>query len=134
MIKHAIPEVKVLYLNSLTYIVVASVDHEESQTSAWSSILFGEEGFVTVSSDGRHVNVNNARMANLSLDPLFANLQKCGKSAISIMAISFEVRNRYRINGHVVAMTSKNDLLSFTLKVEEAFGNCPKVSFTNNVE
>eukprot|EP01034_Spumella_vulgaris_P024835 gene24835-31223_t len=126
MIQPSIPPVKIPYLRSLTYIVVASVDHGDLTFKPWSSILFGDEGFVSVSQDGRTILINNARVANLTTDPLVTNLQKSCKSPLSIMAINFEVRNRYRINGHAVNMACKNGLLSFSLQVEEAFGNCPK--------
>lgn len=129
MIQPNVNPVKVPYLNSLTYIVVSSIDFGESLASftPWSSILFGDEGFLSVSPDGKIVTVSNARVSNLSSDPLVSNLQKCGNTPLSIMAINFEVRNRYRINGHAVSTTCQNGLLSFSLQVDEAFGNCPKV-------
>ena len=129
------------FLASMSFVVVSFVNiqtkHDNSMPSThspWCSILFGKEGFISVSPNGRTVTVKDAFVSNSAEDSLVQNLLNGHQVPLSIMAISFEERSRYRINGHATLRkdgSDKNGWLSFTLSVQEAFGNCPKVSISS---
>ncbi len=127
MVQPLVPQGVRPYLSSLTYILVASVEIVNNLIHPWSSIIFGEEGFVSTSADGQTIKVTNARISMEGSEPLLKNLQNTKNGPISFLAIDFEHRNRYRINGRVSTVTYMAGLLSFTMKTEECFGNCPKV-------
>uniref|UniRef100_A0A7R9ZZV6 FAD-binding FR-type domain-containing protein n=1 Tax=Pyrodinium bahamense TaxID=73915 RepID=A0A7R9ZZV6_9DINO len=100
------------------HLFVASVQQlDDGSMKVWASALFGKPGFASVHQDFRHLEIETRIAAG---DPLAGNI---GVGApLASLAISFEHRARYRINGRVVAATQD----SVMLESLEAFPNCPK--------
>lgn len=122
------------YIQSLSYVAVSFVNMVPfegiSLHSSWSTLLLGQPGFMTVSPEGRAVSVRNAAPSQMNFDLFKLNLESGLVIPVALMAISFESRSRYRINGWVQAKPGKiTGAMSFDVKIEVAFGNCPKVRY-----
>ena len=125
------------YIMSLPYVAVSFVNMVDlpyaATKSAWCAFLIGEPGFMSVSADGKSVSIRDAQLSQSTpIDILKLNLESGVVLPVALMMISLESRSRYRINGWVNTKTSRVlGRISFELKVEIAFGNCPKVRHKN---
>lgn len=112
------------FYQQLPFIAVGSVD---SQGCAWASIVCGQPGFVQ-SPTSTTLALAQTIFAD---DPLKANLTV--GAPLGFLGIELETRRRNRINGWLEWQGERY----FQVKVEHAFGNCPKyikrrqVSFIN---
>ena len=97
----------------LPFLVVGSVDGEGW---VWASLLSGAPGFA--SSPDPHALVVAA--LPVGGDPLDDALSPGAK--LGLLGIELPTRRRNRVNGSVVA----RDGASFTVAVEQSFGNCPQ--------
>ena len=89
--------------------------------ASWSSLIFARPGFADCeTSDGTHIDIAAA------LDPrdaaATAGMMKPG-IMVGALAIDFMSRRRNRFNG-VIRQVHKNG--HFSIRVRQAFGNCPK--------
>lgn len=101
------------FLEQQTFFVVASIDPSRR---VWASVLTGGPG-VACTLDASTLTVQACIEES---DPLRENL---GVGAtIGLLAIDLGSRKRVRING-TVAQVGED---TFTLHVEQAYGNCPK--------
>ena len=111
MIKTEMPLQHRLFYEQLPLIYVASLDGEGRP---WASVLAGEPGFAH-SPDPKHLTL---AIQPPAFDPgRFAVGAKLG-----ILGLEFETRRRNRMNGEV----SKAEGGAFTVRVDQAFGNCPQ--------
>lgn len=101
------------FLHQQPFVVVAGQD---AQGRVWASPIVGGAGFARVLDDRRLL----LTAALVPGDPLVAAFEPPG-GRIGIVAIEFNTRTRIRVNG--VAKHTPDGIL---IKVEEAFGNCPK--------
>jgi predicted pyridoxine 5'-phosphate oxidase superfamily flavin-nucleotide-binding protein len=111
MIREELADPQRALFEALPMLVVASMDRAGRP---WASILAGQPGFVR-SQAPKSLSVT----AELNPgDPLLENLHLGG--ALGLLGIQLEARLRTRANGHISALDSQ----SFTLEVEQSFGNC----------
>ena len=111
MIHERMPDQFRAIFEALPLIVVGSVSE---QGQVWASVLSGAPGFVR--SPEANALVVQAQPA--LGDPL-ANQLEVG-APLGVLGIQLETRRRLRANGRVVA----RDATSFTVQVEQTFGNC----------
>jgi len=115
------------FFEQLPYFVVGSVD---DAGWPWASILFGNPGFISTPDD-KHIRVNTTLDPT---DPLAANLK--AEAPVSFLGIEMHTRRRNRANASVEEIHSD----SFTSRIDQSFGNCPKYinhrspDFTRNPE
>ncbi len=106
------------FLATLPILFQGGVD---AQGSVWASALTGDPGFIQTT-DARTVELH-ANAAHS--DPLNNNTIPGGEPgtprAAGFLAIDMATRQRFRFNGNA---TRTGD--SLTIKVDQAYGNCPK--------
>jgi len=108
-----LPEQHRLFFNQLPFVIAGSVD---TAGQPWASVLVNPPGFIT-SPDPEHLAVQAAPLAG---DPLAHNLRP--GAAIGLLGIEPHTRRRNRMNGVVEEVRDE----SFTVRVSQSFGNCPK--------
>ncbi len=102
-------------IESLPLLIVGSTA-QSAGGGPWISALCGPAGFVRVESHTRlRIQASLAHDARLR-----ENLLK--STPLGLLFIDLASRKRYRVNGVV----THADALGFALRVEVAFGNCPK--------
>lgn len=111
MIRDYMPDQHRELFQTLPLLVVGSVD---AGGHVWASMLAGEPGFVRSPSP---------KLLQISAqpplgDPLRGQLEL--GSRLGLLGIQLETRRRNRANGHIVARDSD----SFTVEIEQSFGNC----------
>lgn len=82
----------------------------------WATLLTGPPGFIG-SPDPEHLTV---ALTATGSDPVHAAIRKGAPAGL--LGIELHSRRRNRVNGRAVSVTAE----SFTLKVDQAFGNCPQ--------
>jgi len=111
MIRERMPEQHRELFEALPLLVMGSAD---SAGRIWASILAGEPGFVrSPSPELLQVQAQPARG-----DPAREHLTL--RHSLGLLGIQLETRRRNRANGRIIA----RDAGSFTVKVEQSFGNC----------
>jgi predicted pyridoxine 5'-phosphate oxidase superfamily flavin-nucleotide-binding protein len=101
------------FFPQLPFVVAASVD---ASGQPWATLLFGEPGFMQSDTAARlHVQATP-----IPGDPLAASF--AAGAAVGLLGIDLNARRRNRVNGHIDAAGAGG----FTLRVDQAFGNCPK--------
>jgi uncharacterized protein len=111
MIQGEMPDQLRQLFEALPMLIVGSVD---DAGRLWASILAGAPGFVH-SPTAKLLRVTAEPWAG---DPLSQNLRL--GAALGLLGIQLETRRRNRANGRV----SEHDAHSFTLEIEQSFGNC----------
>ncbi|MEO6917693.1 MAG: pyridoxamine 5'-phosphate oxidase family protein [Collimonas sp.] len=112
-IRSSMPDQHREFFSQLPFMIVGSLDQQQQP---WASIVTGAPGFVT-SPDAEHLEVHPHLLA---ADPLQQTL--AGNAAIGLLGIEPHTRRRNRMNGRIEKLSAD----SWTLKVEQSFGNCPK--------
>lgn len=97
-------------------VVLASVD---AHGRAWSSVVYGQPGFVRAEGDAAIVLDVPAGRRDPA-DPLWANIE--AKPALGMLFIELGTRRRYRVNGQL----GRYDADGLEIAVREAYPNCPK--------
>jgi uncharacterized protein len=113
MIREDMPDQHRQLFEALPMLVVGSLD---AAGKVWASILSGPPGFVTSPA---------AKTLRIAAQPLLGdplNEQLSVGTPLGVLGIQLETRRRNRANGRVVA----RDAQSFTVQVEQSFGNCNK--------
>ena len=111
MIREQMPEQHRELFETLPLLVVGSID---SEGRVWASLLSGEPGFVgSPTATTLHIQARPALG-----DPLAAQLTL--GAPLGLLGLQFETRRRNRANGRIVT----RDAESFSVKVEQSFGNC----------
>ncbi len=98
---------------ALPWLVVGSLD---ARGHVWASLLAGAPGFIR-SPTPKLLQVHARPLLG---DPLAAQLEL--GMPLGMLGIQFETRRRNRANGRVVA----RDAETFTVEIEQSFGNCKK--------
>jgi predicted pyridoxine 5'-phosphate oxidase superfamily flavin-nucleotide-binding protein len=97
-------------------VVLASTDAEGR---AWSSVLYGQPGFIHADSEGEIAIDVPAARRDLA-DPFWDNIER--NPAVGMLFIELGTRRRYRINGSI----RRNDDTGLEIAVREAYPNCPR--------
>jgi predicted pyridoxine 5'-phosphate oxidase superfamily flavin-nucleotide-binding protein len=113
MIRDAMPDQHRELFEKLPTIVVGSLD---AARRPWASMLAGRPGFVRTPDE--HTMVVGARPQ--AGDPLAEQL--AAGAPLGLLGIEPHTRRRNRMNGTVLAV----DADSFSVGVEQSFGNCPQ--------
>lgn len=113
VIRNFMPDQHREFFAELPFVVLGSLDDEGRP---WASMLTGRPGFVR-SPDPRRLAVAAKPIPG---DPLADNLRT--GAAIGLLGIQPETRRRNRMNGKVIDARRG----SFTLAVDQSFGNCPQ--------
>lgn len=109
------------FLITRNALFVSTVD---SDGAVWASVLFGNPGFAkAVDSTTLSVRVHENTDPS---DPVVVNLLR--GSPVGMLLIDFPSRSRFRVNGHASALSNTTSKPPFTssIRVTEAFPNCPK--------
>jgi len=111
LIRDSMPDQHRTFFEQLPFIVVGSLDEAGRP---WASFLAGEPGFV------RSPTAQTLRISSTFLtgDPLRQHVHV--GAPLGVLGLQLETRRRNRENGHIV----QRDEGSFTLFVEQSFGNC----------
>ncbi|MDW3225207.1 MAG: pyridoxamine 5'-phosphate oxidase family protein [Paracoccaceae bacterium] len=109
------------FFATLPFLVVGSMD---DGGRPWASILARRPGFVQSPSNTRL----DVKAMPVKDDPLAKNL-KTG-AAIGILGIDLGTRRRNRMNARVASVKSG----SFSLEVDQSFGNCPQYIQTRDID
>ena len=103
------------FMMNQPFLVIASLDKDGRP---WSSILFGEKGFIKVQGT-KTFTISLNKLLSSASDIFFKNIQE--NNSIGTLFIDHGLRIRYRVNGTIL---QTGNLLTIT--VNEAYGNCPK--------
>ncbi|WP_394750962.1 pyridoxamine 5'-phosphate oxidase family protein [Spongiimicrobium salis] len=115
MIQKSIPPRAVGFLEAQTNALVSSMD---ASGAIWVSFLIADGPIVTV--DGpEEMSINRTKIVSSEHDILYANLN--ANSEVGLLFIILAERKRYRINGKLKLSETR-----MKVKVNEAYGNCPK--------
>ncbi|UTW44981.1 pyridoxamine 5'-phosphate oxidase family protein [bacterium SCSIO 12696] len=112
-IREAMPQQHRDFFSELPFVLLGLVDQ---RGYPWAVPLFGPRGFISSPSNTRLV-LNALPTLTGLLDLDFKHGQKIG-----LLGIQLETRRRNRMNG-VIDSIGEN---SFSIEVEQSFGNCPK--------
>jgi hypothetical protein len=97
----------------LPTLFVGSID---AQRRPWASILFGAPGFIATP-DARHLSIDAWPVEG---DPLRDNLTPA--APLGMLGLEPQTRRRNRVNATLVELSGA----SFTVEVDQSFGNCPQ--------
>lgn len=112
-IRDYLPDQHREFYAELPYLIVGSTD---VSGRPWASIVVGERGFIQTP-DARTMRIETRRIPG---DPLGANL--VDSAPLGILGIEFQTRRRNRVTARVTDFSDE----SLSLRVEQAFGNCPQ--------
>jgi ferredoxin-NADP reductase/predicted pyridoxine 5'-phosphate oxidase superfamily flavin-nucleotide-binding protein len=96
--------------------VVSSTDENEQ---IWTSVLFGEPGFISAAND-QQILINPQHIVKQSADPLWRNIAT--NSQVGLLIIELSTRRRLRINGNISVLANGQ----YQVTVAQAYPNCPK--------
>jgi len=113
MVQRIIAPARWSFLAGRRFAVVAA---QTPDRSVWASVVIGPPGFLEVEAEGAILHVHATVRPT---DPLALALVEGAR--VGLVAIDFEARRRFRVNGHVL---SADD--GIRLEVDEAYANCPK--------
>ncbi|MEO8153755.1 MAG: pyridoxamine 5'-phosphate oxidase family protein [Rhizobacter sp.] len=111
VIRPAMPEQHIELFEKLPTVLVGSLD---AQRRPWASVLAGWPGFMHAP-DAQHLHIDALPQGG---DPLGLQVGM----PLGLLGIEPSSRRRNRMNGTVIALDSH----SFTVQVDQSFGNCPK--------
>lgn len=86
----------------------------------WASVWCGPRGVLSAAEDLRRIAIRRAAVSIAAGDPVVAHLRPGAR--VGVLAIDLSTRRRIRVNGTVVSDVGAE----WTVRVDEAFGNCPK--------
>jgi predicted pyridoxine 5'-phosphate oxidase superfamily flavin-nucleotide-binding protein len=113
MLRDFMPDQHRAFFEELPFLLIGTLD---AASRPWASLLVGTPGFVR-SLDPRSLTVAARPPFG---DPATAAFAE--GSVIGILGIQPETRRRNRANGRIAA----RDEQSFSVHIEQSFGNCPK--------
>ncbi|MFT5295789.1 MAG: ferredoxin-NADP reductase [Colwellia sp.] len=96
--------------------VVSSTDENEQ---IWTSILFGEPGFIRAANDQK-ILIDPQQIIKQPADPLWRNITI--NSQVGLLIIELSTRRRFRVNGNISLLANGQ----FEVTVAQAYPNCPK--------
>jgi ferredoxin-NADP reductase/predicted pyridoxine 5'-phosphate oxidase superfamily flavin-nucleotide-binding protein len=113
VVRPFLPEEHRTFYAQLPFVVVGARD---DRGRPWATILAGRSGFLT-SPDPRALVSSALPSAGDALAGAFAR-----GADVGLLGIELATRRRNRVNGRIEAASAQ----SFTLAVEQSFGNCPQ--------
>jgi uncharacterized protein len=113
MIVDHLPEQHQLFFKLLNSLYIASVDESEKP---WASIITGAPGFIHTVNE-KHLHIQAQPVAGDKLIENIANHKKIG-----LLGLEHHTRRRNRAAGELLKFNESG----LHLKVNQAFGNCPK--------
>lgn len=96
--------------------VISSIDENNH---IWTSVLFGEPGFIQAPDD-QHIVLNSQQIIQQPTDPLWQNIKH--NTQVGVLIIELNTRRRLRVNGNITQV----DKELFEITVAQAYPNCPK--------
>lgn len=111
VVRTAMPERHIELFEKLPTLLVGGLD---AQRRPWATLLSGWPGFMHAP-DAQHLRIEALPQHG---DPLILQIGM----PLGLLGLEPHTRRRNRMNGSVVALDSR----SFTLQVDQSFGNCPK--------
>jgi ferredoxin-NADP reductase len=111
IIKGAIPFISQQFMTA-----ISSTD---KNNQIWTSILFGEPGFIQATDD-QHILINSQQTIHQASDPLWHNIKH--NTQVGLLMIELSTRRRFRVNGHIASLGNGK----FEVTVAQAYPNCPK--------
>lgn len=121
MIRPFMPDQHREFFEQLPFVVVGLIDE---QGRPWSTLCFGESGFIT-SPDETTLQIASAPLLACEL-----GLQVDVGDKIGLLGIELPTRRRNRMNGAI----SQAGANGFAVHVEQSFGNCPQYIQTRSVD
>jgi len=121
VIRDYMPAQHQAFYKQLPFLVLGSVD---GQGWPWASILPGNPGFMN-SPSATTLDINSPV---LSGDPLQGSI--CLGSPLGLLGIEIQSRRRNRLNARISQVRQQG----FSLKVDQAFGNCPQYIQTRDIQ
>lgn len=121
VIRRFMPDQHREFFQQLPFLVVGSVD---LQGWPWASLLPGRPGFIQSSTE-KSLEVGTSVIVG---DPLENNIAQ--GSAIALLGIEMSTRRRNRANAHITHATAS----SFSVEVDQSFGNCPQYIQARDIE
>jgi ferredoxin-NADP reductase/predicted pyridoxine 5'-phosphate oxidase superfamily flavin-nucleotide-binding protein len=104
------------FIEQQSMTVVSSTD-ENNQI--WTSVLFGEPGFITAQDD-QHILINREKIIQQPNDPLWKNIED--NSQVGLVIIELSTRRRLRVNGNISLLSNGQ----YEVTVAQTYPNCPK--------
>lgn len=104
------------FIGQQSMTVVSSTD-ENNQI--WTSVLFGEPGFITAQDD-QHILIDRDKIIQQPHDPLWKNIEQ--NSQVGLVIIELSTRRRLRVNGNISLLSNGQ----YQVTVAQAYPNCPK--------
>jgi uncharacterized protein len=113
-IRDSMPDQHRQFYAQLPFAVLAATNAEDE---VWATVLYGDPGFAS-SPDPKVLQLSVSALD--PWDPVLATLND--GSASALLGIELDTRRRNRVNGTVFARSDGG----FSIRVEQAFGNCPQ--------
>jgi predicted pyridoxine 5'-phosphate oxidase superfamily flavin-nucleotide-binding protein len=113
MVQRTIPPARWSFLSERRFAVLGA---QTTDRFVWTSVVTGPLGFLEIESEGAALHIHATVRPE---DPLAPALVEGAR--VGLVAIDFEARRRFRVNGHIVSVDD-----GLHLQVDEAYGNCPK--------
>jgi ferredoxin-NADP reductase/predicted pyridoxine 5'-phosphate oxidase superfamily flavin-nucleotide-binding protein len=104
------------FIGQQSMTVVSSTD-ENNQI--WTSVLFGEPGFITAQDD-QHILIDSKKIIQQPNDPLWKNIEN--NSQVGLVIIELSTRRRLRVNGNICLLSNGQ----YEVTVAQTYPNCPK--------
>lgn len=117
LVASEIPQRAIEFIAQQRMLVIGSVD---PSGTPWASLIFGAEGFVAGSEDGREIVIDLAQTNITPADIVWDNLDS--DSRIGMLVIEMHSRRRLRINGRIIERSDSR----ISIQTHEAYPNCPK--------
>ena len=111
IVKGALP-----FIEQQSMTVVSSTD-EDNQI--WTSVLFGEPGFI-IAKDDQNILIDREKIIQQPSDPLWRNIEK--NTQVGLVIIELSTRRRLRVNGNISLLSNGK----YEIIVAQAYPNCPK--------
>lgn len=105
------------FLAQLPYFVISA---ETKSGEIAVSVLVAEPGFISVTDDGKQIQLDLSAAAATLSDPVLACLKDTKR--VGGLAIDLGTRRRLRVNGHVRELNADK----LVIEVDESYPNCPK--------
>jgi predicted pyridoxine 5'-phosphate oxidase superfamily flavin-nucleotide-binding protein len=121
IIRDHLPEQHRTFYEQLPFLLIGHID---DRGRPWASILAGQPGFVQTP-DAHTLSINAPRIAG---GPLARDTAPGAR--IAVLGIQYDSRRRNRVTGRI---TTADDH-TIVVRVDQAFGNCPKYIHARAIE
>lgn len=123
VISSEIPSGALKFIDKQPIVFTSSLD---KKGNVWASLLAGKLGFMHAS-DTQHIEFDLSLLASSPADVFWENIKK--NNRVGTLFIELSSRRRLRVNGSVTINSER-----MTIKVEQAYPNCPKYIQRREIE